>query len=748
MCSTRFTNLDQLVISAPRQSDSLPSRIGRAPRFRILGLATLLLAALPAAAGDMARYMPTETALYVGWSSWVAKDDPALRWQHSAARAAAQALADDAGDDHDSAAFAQTLLEILPLLQTGSAGLGLFDVTHVDHQLDVQAALLVSAPEAERLNAALHEIAVALAGPDNVERRAVRDVALERVQLGSSPLHLLWGMHKDHWLLALGDTAAAKVIDCLDGKTPALADAPELKFVRGKVAAGTDRHICCYVDVARIIARGKELARENLGELPAFVDPALQELGLTAIKSKYLHFDRRDGQPRIMAFAHLDGPRTGILKVWDQQPLSDDDLRIVPKNAYWAEVVNLDLADLWQEALRIIESLAPEQLPAVQGTLAMASAMTGLQLPDGVLNLLGDTWALFDAPDHGGILFSGTVLVADVKDPNGLQNVLTRCVQFAAAFAQEQNIKVKIEQLTRGGHQINCVLIGGVPAPVAPAWAFLDGRVVMAAYPQTVAAALKQLDPKTRSESLLDHPGFRAARAKLPPNAQGIGYYDSQYFARLLYPFLTALQTMGVSAAARYELKLDLDAFPPLPEWIADVTSFVGTSSADSDGILYASVGHGAPLSLTVGGAALATSIVIPSVSRAREITKRAISAANLRSLGLACQVYAHDHGGRFPDRLERLVEDGLTTPDALHSPRDPDDDETRVSFEYIAGQDQSADPRNVLAYEPPRDDEGTNLLFVDGHAEWMSIDKALQAIQETYRRLGRADDAPARLGE
>jgi hypothetical protein len=38
----------------------------------------------------------------------------------------------------------------------------------------------------------------------------------------------------------------------------------------------------------------------------------LDELGVTAFRSKYVHFEERDGQTRFAAFAHMTGPLRGV----------------------------------------------------------------------------------------------------------------------------------------------------------------------------------------------------------------------------------------------------------------------------------------------------------------------------------------------------------------------------------------------------------------------------------------------------
>ncbi len=48
-------------------------------------------------------------------------------------------------------------------------------------------------------------------------------------------------------------------------------------------------------------------------------------------------------------------------------------------------------------------------------------------------------------------------------------------------------------------------------------------------------------------------------------------------------------------------------------------------------------------------------------------------------------------------------------------------------------------DPGNIVAYENPAFlSEGTNVLFLDCHVEWMKPDDFLRELKATYERLGK----------
>jgi len=56
---------------------------------------------------------------------------------------------------------------------------------------------------------------------------------------------------------------------------------------------------------------------------------------------------------------------------------------------------------------------------------------------------------------------------------------------------------------------------------------------------------------------------------------------------------------------------------------------------------------------------ALLISILLPSLSRARELSKRTVCAANLRGIGQAMYIYAQDDPGIFPSISARLLDAG-----------------------------------------------------------------------------------------
>lgn len=131
---------------------------------------------------------------------------------------------------------------------------------------------------------------------------------------------------------------------------------------------------------------------------------------------------------------------------------------------------------------------------------------------------------------------------------------------------------------------------------------------------------------------------------------------------------------------------------------------------------------------------ALMISIMLPSLARAREITKRAVSASNLRGIGQAAMVYAFDNGKVFPPNFQTLITDGTCTPRQLINPSSGRT--AGCDYYYVTGL-TSDDPRDwIVAYEDPNQHqgEGANVLYVDGTVQFLKEKPGGQFAKEIGR--------------
>jgi prepilin-type processing-associated H-X9-DG protein len=144
---------------------------------------------------------------------------------------------------------------------------------------------------------------------------------------------------------------------------------------------------------------------------------------------------------------------------------------------------------------------------------------------------------------------------------------------------------------------------------------------------------------------------------------------------------------------------------------------------------------------------AIMASILVPSLNRARTTANRVKSASNLKQIGNGLFLYANDHKGKFPDTLGELAAATDDLPPSVfvnpngntEAPNAAPDKATlsawvNDSSDYVylgAGKTNAESPETIIAYEKPEtnDNQGMNVLFGDGHVEWLDYHSGMERI-------------------
>lgn len=714
---------------------------------RLFVIATVCLAhaafSPSAPAGELTSRTPADTMLYLGWT-------------------------DVPNDGSSLVGLVEAVLTSPPVQkQMGPEGAHVREVCAVLRRMLAHpgALVLIPAPpgrpfveglgivieanaDAEPLVVKLTELVTTLHAGQAPVRAQVGDASLMRADVPGGAIY--FGAVKERLVIGACEATAKRLVEMPAAGGGSLADSAGFKLARSKFEHGEKGFsVTLFAQMSSLLQLMKAIDPLPPEEA-AMQEKVFAAMGVSALRNVYARLDESQYGPRIVVFTQVDGEAGGIVSLYRQKPLTEDDVRVVPKDASFAAVGNFDLTVLWQEGLKVADQVSPQPRAAVEGAVTQASQMLGFHPVNDLLANLDDTWAIYDSPSHGGIIITGLVLCGETKDAAALQNMITRVVQTLMPIAALGQVGLQIKQTKQGEREVNYLLIGGLPIPVAPAWGFTGDRWVAGLHPQTVATALAQADPKTRGESLLDHPDYKAVRVKLPKEITSLSYADTRATYRFWYAIKELAYTMAASLTAGSPAPFDLGSVPTFPEEQKSVHNFVAAYSHDKDGLLYSGYGvHPAAVMFSsnngVTSTALVASILLPSLSRAREQSKRVVSASNLRGIGVTCMMYAADNQEKFPPSLDVLIESGDLTEQSLHSPRDPTGGR---SYVYIDGQSATGDARNVLAYEKPFDNEGTNVLFCDSHTEWMKPVEFRKAMVETYSRLNRLDKLPPEFRE
>ncbi len=145
----------------------------------------------------------------------------------------------------------------------------------------------------------------------------------------------------------------------------------------------------------------------------------------------------------------------------------------------------------------------------------------------------------------------------------------------------------------------------------------------------------------------------------------------------------------------------------------------------------------------------LSVSILLPSLNRARETANRVKCASHMRQIGQALLLYSNDARGPYPESLpvvlatQDVASDIFCCPSSNETPATGGTPQAQannltvgphLSYVYVGkGVNNSAGADTVVLYEPltNHDRDGMNVLFGDGHVEFIVKQRAEKMIAE-----------------
>jgi prepilin-type processing-associated H-X9-DG protein len=590
-------------------------------------------------------------------------------------------------------------------------------------------AIVNAGPRKAELTAALSKLE-AMAGDGEIVDMEVGPLKM-RGPKDQEDMPLYWGWVEDY-LVVVGNDAQGAAIKYVASPRPAASAA------LSKVPVGNDALVdfCDYPKLGSLI--NSLMSEEGGMEEAAALAAAAKSLGLTNLRTLVARVSFAGPDLVADALLEMPVPATGVFAAY--KPVDPSWLAAVDSRAVAATAINVDIAGLYDLLLNTIKTVSPDDAyPEVQNGISAFESQAKVQIRGGLLNSLAGP-AVFYVLPAGKVTEAprgGFVLAAKLKDAQQFEKAMTALGDFAGA--QSGGVLQVGSQTRDDGRVVHIWVIAPLAMmSIMPTWSVANDHVVVGSNKELCELGVKQLtskDPNTKS--LLDTEGYKKAAAGLPANLVALSYTDSRVQLEQTMTQIQQVWPMATMAAMQAGVKLPV-MLPSLTEVSKDLGPSCGYRYFSPEGLRFHYRGAGIEATqMTVAGAAVGAGIAMPAMAKAREQAKRAASMSNLKQIGLGVIMYADQHDNKLPDDL-KATDAYRDNPQVLDSPRKPKDF-TGPSYIYIAAQSTSMDAHNIIAYENPAYcSDGVDVLFLDGHVEFMKPDAFRQELAATYKRLGK----------
>lgn len=516
--------------------------------------------------------------------------------------------------------------------------------------------------------------------------------------------------------------------------------------------------IFLYADVEKAFALIDGIvASEANPQQKDMYDKVVDALGIRGLKrvAAASGFDGRDFLST--AFVQAPSPRTGLLAMVDGPNLGDDVLKAVPAAAEMFTAGSFDVAKLLEEIRTIAGKIDPEAKKKVDQGIGGVTLALGKNFQTDLLEPMGPHWVAYSSRDVAGGGLLGLTLINKADDPVKLKGGLIALSIFSTNTANsliaqtDAPIQINGRQFKYGDLAINYLATPGI----TPSWAIQGDYAMFGLYPQTLIGASRQLSGAS-GKSIVENPDYLKFRERLGvKDVRGVTYLNLPATAPDSYGVLM-LASRLVGVGDLFGVATPPVIIPPLHVIQEHLTPSGTVTWVDDAGIHIKNItpfpfaeimGSSAGPSI-IGMTALQTSILLPSLNRARETANRVKSASNLRQIGLANMLYANENGGKFADDLGTLARTQDINPDAFVSPRTgkqlrmgpgmspeqiADLVESHTDYVWLGKglTTATATADRVIAYENyERVSDGVNLLYGDGHVEFQLMNDAFEQIE------------------
>lgn len=313
------------------------------------------------------------------------------------------------------------------------------------------------------------------------------------VSLGTQPaVEIWWTIHEERVVLGLGSVSAKTYLAMSRGdRTPLTEDKIYQKGMQRCIGNSTVTS-SYHIDIPGIVGLVLDIFQEFGGDPPAEADYFIDEisrLGAINYASGYM------GDENVVFTAGSSLPYSGLQG--GGSTLTQKDLSFAPTSPIFLWGISYDAPGIYQQLQSTLEAFLPEdQMWQIEQGQKALGALLGIPIDD-LIAAFGDHFLIFEESSARGII-PAAVIVISGGNPQLIEKLVFQQFPLLQVMLRSSGIAIarRVHEIEFKGEKLSIKYLQTSKAGsrVSPAWANIDGNLVVALHPTVLEQMCHRLE--------------------------------------------------------------------------------------------------------------------------------------------------------------------------------------------------------------------------------------------------------------